>query len=190
MYTKLPCNNKYFKYKYVLKLFLKCRVLGFCTLPLIGWLANGNWFIISLITGPPTIILFFGWKLLPESPRWLLGRQGRINEAKEVFLQMANVNKKPVPKDLVPRLERISEEIMREKTYGYISLFTTSGMAKKSILMAVALTGGQYTYFLLLVNLDNMGGSTYFNLFILSAVDIPATYFAKVAAVRKIIFKV
>ena len=80
-----------------------------------------------------------------------MSRPGRVNEAEKIFLQMANVNKKPVPKDLVPRLEKISEEIMREKTYGYISLFTTWGMAKKSILLATALTASQYTYFVLTV---------------------------------------
>ena len=58
------------------------------------------------------------------------------------------------------------------------------GYGKKSILLATALTASQYTYFVLTVNLGNMGGSTYLNLFILSAVEIPATYFATIAAVR------
>ena len=159
------------------------RILGFCALPLIGWLANGNWVIISLITGPPTIIVFVGWKLLPESPRWLLSRPGRIHEAAEIFKHMAKVNNKKEPNDLLPRLQIINQKIMSEKSYGYISLFTRWGMAKKSILLATALTASQYTYFVLTVNLGNMGGSTYLNLFILSAVEIPATYLSTLAAV-------
>ena len=159
------------------------RILGLCALPLIGWLASGNWFIISLITGPPTILVVLGWRLLPESPRWLLSRPNRISEAETIFKRMAKVNGNDVPKDLVPRLEKISQEIRNEKTYGYISLFTRWGMAKKSILLAIALTASQYTYFVLTVNLGNMGGSMYLNLFILSAVEIPATYFATIAAV-------
>jgi hypothetical protein len=151
---------------------------------LVGWLANGNWFVISLITGPPTILVFIGWKLLPESPRWLLSRPGRVVEAEKIFLEMARVNKKDTPKDLIPRLEFINKEIMKEKTYGYISLFTKWGMAKHSILLAIALTASQYTYFVLTVNLGNMGGNTYLNLFMLSAVEIPATYFATLCAVR------
>ena len=79
--------------------------------------------------------------------------------------------------------EYINKEIMKEKTYGYISLFTKWGMAKHSILLAVALTASQYTYFVLTVNLGNMGGNTYLNLFMLSAVEIPATYFSTLCAV-------
>ena len=152
-------------------------------MPLVGWLASGNWFIISLITGPPTILVFLGWSFLPESPRWLLSRPGRIHEAEAIFQRMAKVNGNETPKNLVPRLEQISKEIRSEKTYGYISLFTRWGMAKKSILLALALTASQYTYFVLTVNLGNMGGSMYLNLFMLSAVEIPATYFSTLAAV-------
>ena len=163
------------------------RILGLCALPLIGWLASGNWFIISLITGPPTILVFLGWRLLPESPRWLLSRPGRIHEAEAIFERMAKVNGNDVPEDLVTRLEKISNEIRSEKTYGYISLFTRWGMAKKSILLAVAYTVSQYSYYVLTVNVGNMGGSTYLNLFMLSAVDIPATFFPTLAAVMLII---
>ena len=170
-------------YKTFPKTIIILRILGFCALPLIGWLASGNWFVISLLTGPPTILVFIGWKLLPESPRWLLSRPGRVMEAEKIFLEMARVNKKDTPKDLIPRLEYINKEIMKEKTYGYISLFTKWGMAKHSILLAVALTASQYTYFVLTVNLGNMGGNTYLNLFMLSAVEIPATYFATLCAV-------
>ena len=74
-------------------MLLTCqRILGLCALPLVGWLASGNWFIISLITGPPTILVIFGWKLLPESPRWLLSRPNRISEAETIFKRMAKVN--------------------------------------------------------------------------------------------------
>ena len=82
-------------------MLLTCqRILGLCALPLVGWLASGNWFIISLITGPPTILVIFGWKLLPESPRWLLSRPNRISEAETIFKRMAEVNGKDVPKNL------------------------------------------------------------------------------------------
>ena len=151
---------------------------------MIGWLANGNWFVISLITGPPTLVVFLGWKLVPESPRWLLSRAGRINEVEEIFKQMAKVNKKPIPKDLVVRLQSINDIILKEKTYGYISLFTTWGLAINTVLLSVALTASNYTYFVLTMNLGNMGGGTYLNMFILSAVEAPATYFATLAAVR------
>ena len=67
--------------------------------------------------------------------------------------------------------------------YGYISLFTRWGMAKKSILLALALTASHYSYFVVTVNLGNMAGSTHLNLFVLSAVEIPAAYFSRLAAV-------
>ena len=132
------------------------------------------------------LFVFLGWKLVPESPRWLLSRVGRITETEEIFKQIAKVNKKPVPKDLPRRLQSINDSIRKEKVYGYISLFTTWGMATKTLLLSIALAASSYTYFVLTINLGNMGGSTYLNMFILSAVEVPATYFSTLAAVSHV----
>ena len=128
-------------------------------------------------------LVFIGWKLVPESPRWLLGRPGRTKESVEVFKQMAKVNKKPIPKDMEARLQNIAEKIQEQKTWGYISLFTTWGLASKTILLSIALTSSSFTYFVITINLGNMGGSYYLNMLILSAVEVPATYFGTLAAV-------
>ena len=132
------------------------------------------------------LVVFLGWKLVPESPRWLLSRVGRITETEEIFKQIAKVNKKPAPKDLSRRLQSINDSIRKEKVYGYISLFTTWGMATKTLLLSIALAASSYTYFVLTINLGNMGGSTYLNMFILSAVEVPATYFSTLAAVSNV----
>ena len=132
------------------------------------------------------LVVFLGWKLVPESPRWLLSRAGRNTETEEIFKQIAKVNRKPVPKDLAGRLQSINDSIRKEKVYGYISLFTTWGLAYKTLLLSIALAASSYTYFVLTINLGNMGGSTYLNMFILSAVEVPATYFSTLAAVSYI----
>ena len=42
-------------------------------LPLVAWL-SGDWKELTLISVLPMGLLFLGWKLVPESPRYLLTR--------------------------------------------------------------------------------------------------------------------
>ena len=156
-----------------------------CCLPLVGWLASGNWFIISLITSPLMALVFIGWNHVPESPRWLLSQPGRTKEAVEIVKQMAKVNDKPTPEDLEERLQNIADTIQKEKTWGYISLFTTRGLAIKTVLLTIALTSSIFTYYVIILNISNMGGSFYLNMLVLSAVELPATYLGTLAAVSQ-----
>ena len=129
--------------------------------------------------------IYLGWKFVPESPRWLLSRVGRLEESSKIFEQIANTNNMPLPKDLNVRLLDINSKILEEQenTYGYISLFTHWGLAKKTMLLCAAFLSSCFTYSLLSINLANMGGNTFFNLFILNIVEMPATYFSGLAAV-------
>ncbi len=49
------------------------RTLGMSLLPLVAWL-SGDWKELTLISVLPMGLLFLGWKLVPESPRYLLTR--------------------------------------------------------------------------------------------------------------------
>ena len=152
-------------------------------LPLIAWL-SGDWFVISLITSPLMLIVFLGWNFVPESPRWLLSRPNRTHEAAKIFRTIAQVNQKAEPANLDIRLQSISDEILKEKHYGYASLFTHKGLAYKTFLMTITSFCANYTYNNLYYNLDNMGGNTFLNFFLLSVIEGPATYFALLMAVR------
>ena len=155
-----------------------------------GWL-SGNWFVLTLICALPMIAVFFGGKWVPESPRWLLSRVGRISESHKIFRQIAKVNGRPKPPDLKNRLIDINQKILEEQknTYGYLSLFTRWGMANKTILLSITSSASAFTYSALAFNLGNMAGNTFSNLFILTIVEIPATILGGIAAVSKTFFR-
>ena len=168
---------------YRIKMFFYLRVIGLCLLPLLGWLL-GDWFVLSLITSPLMILTFLGWKFVPESPRWLLSRPNRSHESAQIFREIASVNKMPEPQNLEDRLQKISDEILQEKHYGYISLFSYKGLALKTVLITVTSFSANYTYNQLYYNLDNLGGNFFVNFFLLSIIEGPASYVALLLAVR------
>ncbi|CAH0717998.1 unnamed protein product, partial [Brenthis ino] len=63
---------------------------GMCLLALLAYLFR-DWFYLSLATSLPFILLFGYYWLIPESPRWLVGR-GRIADAEKVFRNLAKKN--------------------------------------------------------------------------------------------------
>ncbi|XP_026750415.2 uncharacterized protein LOC113511045 [Galleria mellonella] len=63
---------------------------GMCLLSLLAYIFR-DWFYLSLATSLPFIILYGYYWLIPESPRWLVGR-GRIAEAEKVLKDLARKN--------------------------------------------------------------------------------------------------
>ncbi|CAG4952112.1 unnamed protein product [Parnassius apollo] len=63
---------------------------GMSLLALIAYIVR-DWFYLSLATSLPFIALYGYYWLLPESPRWLVGR-GRIAEAENVLKTLAKKN--------------------------------------------------------------------------------------------------
>ena len=129
------------------------------------------------------LVVFLGCNFVPESPRWLLARPDRTKEAANIFREIAKANNKPEPKRLEERLVEINKEIRKEKHYGYVSLFTHKGLAWKTFLVSITSFSSNYTYNQLYVNIDNMGGNTFLNFFLLSIIEGPASYVGKILAV-------
>ena len=145
-------------------------------LPLIGWL-SGDWQEISLITIIPLALMIFTWKIVPESPRFYLTR-GKIQEAKEVLAQMAETNGTILPEDIDERLVSIHEDMTRTTAYGYLSLFATLRIAKKTICMTLANLGSSFVFYQLMLNVSNMSGNIFLNFFFLSVIEFPSGIFA------------
>ena len=141
--------------------------------------------MLCLVCALPMIAVFFGGKLVPESPRWLLSRVGRISESHKIFRNIAKTNERPKPVDLKQRLTDINVKILDEQktTYGYFSLFTSWGIANKTMLLSITSCASAFTYGSLTFNLGNMGGNTFSNFFILTIVELPATCFGSIVAV-------
>ncbi|XP_072948173.1 organic cation transporter 1-like [Epargyreus clarus] len=63
---------------------------GMCLLAILAY-ALRDWFHLSLATSLPFVLLYGYYWLIPESPRWLVGR-GRIADAEKVLRDLAQKN--------------------------------------------------------------------------------------------------
>ena len=115
--------------------------------------------------------IFFCWKIIPESPRWLVS-QGRIEEAGDILRDIGKTNEADIPKDIDQKLEDMANET-KEVSYGYISLFSSWTMATRTILVTIAFTASAFVYYQLVINIGNMAGNLFLNLFLLGLVEGP-----------------
>ena len=81
-------------------------------------------------------IQYIPYRLLPESPRWLLQR-GRTAEAKDIFTKIATKNRKPVPNmDFLDSICSDKETISRH-SYTYMDLFRNKVILRRSIISSI-----------------------------------------------------
>lgn len=143
---------------------------GNIAFPLVGYLI-ASWKTIKIVSVVPLAFLFFTWRLLPESPRWLVSK-GRTKEATSILRKIAETNNVIPPQDLAARVEKLSES-QKEQSMGYLSLFGSSVLAVRTILMTIGFTASAFVYYQMVINVSNMAGNTFLNLFLLGLVEGP-----------------
>ncbi|XP_034826072.1 organic cation transporter 1-like [Maniola hyperantus] len=90
---------------------------GMCLLALLAFLLR-DWFYLSLATSLPFILLYGCYWLIPESPRWLVGR-GRIADAEKVLRNLAKKNGIILPHGFLIELHK---KIKDEETEAELSI--------------------------------------------------------------------
>lgn len=70
-----------------------------------------------------------------------------------------------------------------EVTHGYLSLFSKSNLAKKTMLLGVASVASHFIYYNMMINVGNMAGGLFTNFFLMSIIEAPANYLAIILAV-------
>ena len=132
--------------------------------------------MMSITVGVLMALIFVNYPFVLESPRWLLSQANRTNEAEAIFTRIAKVNSKPIPANLRQRLDDLNQTLLKEPKYGVITLFSRWGIAVKSTLLMICFTTNQWIYKQLFINLDNIEGSYFLNLFMMSVVEVPACF--------------
>ncbi|XP_049879913.1 uncharacterized protein LOC126376513 [Pectinophora gossypiella] len=95
---------------------------GMCLLALLAY-ALRDWYHLSLATSLPFILLYGYYWLIPESPRWLVGR-GRIAEAEKVLRDIAKKNGIDLPRGFLLELHK---KIKEEDAEAEITMLNVNG---------------------------------------------------------------
>jgi len=153
--------------------------LGNIAFPLVGYLL-ASWKTLKIVSVVPLVFLFFTWNLLPESPRWLVSK-GKTKEATQILKKIAETNNVTPPADLAARVEKLSAS-NKEESLGYLSLFGSCILCLRTILMTIGFTASAFVYYQMVINVSNMAGNTFLNLFLLGLVEGPGNLLGMVLA--------
>ena len=85
---------------------------------------------------------------------------------------MAETNGAEIPSDMDEKLKSVIDE-HSETAYGYVSLFKNWQMAKRTVCVTIAFTASAFVYYQLVINIGNMAGNTFLNMFLLGLVEGP-----------------
>ncbi|XP_078661285.1 organic cation transporter protein-like isoform X2 [Branchiostoma floridae x Branchiostoma belcheri] len=144
--------------------------IGYMLYALMAW-GIRDWRQLQLAMALPNIILLFAWPFVIESPRWLLSR-GRDEEAKQILLKAAKVNKVTIPDEVLE--EKAHKKDVKQ--YTAIDLIRTPHLRLMNIICCYNWMVVSMVYYGLSLNTGSLAGNIYLNFFISGAVEIPAYY--------------
>ena len=142
--------------------------------------------MIKIASVIPLFVFFVSWRLVPESPRWLVCKS-RTKEAAEILSRIATTNGAAVPDDLEARLERIAQDQDRDQapdqeriarkgkttSYGFLSLFSSPTLILRTAMMAIGLSASSFIFYQIYVNITDLVNDRYLNMLILAVIDLP-----------------
>ncbi|CAG5027924.1 unnamed protein product [Parnassius apollo] len=131
-----------------------------------------NWRDLQLALSLPGCMLLILWFVLPESPRWLIGR-GRTQEAKEIIVKAAKFNKREVPEEL-DKMLMISKPETEAEQPNVLMLFR-GALLMRTFCLFLAWFSMTIAYYGLVLNIGNFNlGNLHVTSIILAVVEIPA----------------
>ncbi|XP_068427774.1 solute carrier family 22 member 13-like [Clinocottus analis] len=128
-----------------------------------------DWRLAQLISAAPlTLVVVYIW-FIPESARWLLSR-GRTDEAKQLIVKAAAINKRTVPDSL---LNNIAVKDVGNKG-GIKVIFRSPVLTKYFLIMTLSWFSHSLSIFCVYFNMANFGFSIFVTQLLFGAVEIPA----------------
>uniref|UniRef100_A0A3B5LDY0 Solute carrier family 22 member 13a n=1 Tax=Xiphophorus couchianus TaxID=32473 RepID=A0A3B5LDY0_9TELE len=126
-----------------------------------------DWRLAQLVTAAPIYLIFH--RFIPESARWLLDR-GRTDEAKELIIKVAAINKRKVSDSLLEKIT-IKENVQKG---GIICLIKSPVLRKYFLTIILAWFSLTVTYFCLSLNVGNFGLDIFLTQALFGLSEVPA----------------
>ncbi|XP_033119369.1 solute carrier family 22 member 15-like [Anneissia japonica] len=142
-----------------------------------AFLANliRNWRYLAIATSFPICLCVVIYWIVPESPRWLAS-QGRISEAEDILLFIANKNGNIVKKSSI-ELDVPSKTISSTKSYGYMDLFRTPVLRKEMLIQAFCWFVCSLVYYGLTLSAGDIASNAYVSVALSGLAEIPGIFF-------------
>ncbi|XP_056277376.1 solute carrier family 22 member 13-like [Pseudoliparis swirei] len=128
-----------------------------------------DWRLAQLITAAPIAVAVIYIWFIPESARWLLSR-GRTEEAKQLIVKAAAINKRTVPDSLLNNIAVIN---VGNKP-GIRVIFRSPVLTKYLFIITFSWFSLSLAIFCLYFNIGNFGFSIFVTQLLFGAVEIPA----------------
>lgn len=129
-----------------------------------------TWDVLVLLISLPSLPLAFIYLwILPESPRWLLSIH-KTKKAVNIFETIAKWNKRkftPYSED------EINVSTPTSRTVKLWKMFTIPILLKRTLISMISWTAINFVYYGLVLNVGNLSGSIYLNIFFNVATEIP-----------------
>ncbi|XP_077488176.1 beta-alanine transporter-like [Amblyomma americanum] len=150
--------------------------LGMCLLPLVAYLSR-TWVMLATVCASCAVPLLLYFKIIPESPRWLLS-QGRLPEASAILRNIAARNKVEPPIDLDQKLKQVLQGIGAEeeveKSGSILDLITKPKMRKYLLIFTLVWSANSSVYGGLHINVTHLSGNEFLSFLYLAMVEFPA----------------
>jgi len=130
-----------------------------------------GWRAFSVATGLSPLLWLLLYRVIPESPRWLLAN-GNQQSATAIMEDIATANGSDPPAGQVLGTASQEDDSGAEKP-GISALFK-GVMLKRTLVMLFVWFANSFVYYGLSLNSGNMGGSLYFNFAVGSLTELPS----------------
>ncbi|XP_042906962.1 organic cation transporter protein [Parasteatoda tepidariorum] len=153
--------------------------IGFVTLPVIAYFLR-NWISLQLAIFLSFIPLVGAYKILPESPRWLM-MQGKAEKLEKLLQKAAKMNKMEYKKmnlDLLPKHTK-------ESPKSVLDLFKAPHLRVRTLCMVYLWMVNAFMYYGLSYNTNDLAGDPYINFLVSGALEIPS-YMLLIWAVKRL----
>ncbi|XP_018533008.1 solute carrier family 22 member 13 [Lates calcarifer] len=128
-----------------------------------------HWRLAQLITAAPLgVVVVYIW-FIPESARWLFSR-GRTEEAKQLIVKAAAVNKRTVPDSLFDKIA-VNNTVNRG---GIKLIFRSPLLTRYFFTVVLAWFSLNLSFYCLYLNMGNFGLSIFVTQLLFGAIEIPA----------------